>query len=252
MRKYPYKLDEMLVNEHLESTKNLLKELKPELSKAKSERNAMFFKIFGESVQECGAYGYLFLEPIPVILKHLREANKYYTWAISFDLVLDPYEYIDILSLSIVLDDVKQAQHLAAFPRARYTTPDVEAGEVVYALAESIGMLVLDSGQLQERLKACKKHLASKKIIPYDKTVSEPLIAMLEALSSGDQNAFDKALEFRQKNFTRLASMPDNRYMPNAFVDIPGLALVRMALARGLVCNETGAHLPLELLQKQA
>lgn len=248
MRKYPYKLDQAHIQENLDSARRLVADLQPEARKAKAERNAMFFKVYGKELLGLGGYSYLFCEPLSVVLGHMREAHQCFALAIAFDVVMDPYEYIDYLSLSVALHDAKQAKHLASFPRSRYANRDVEAGEIVFALAESLACLVLGSEGLSGHLAIVRKNLVSKKILPYDKMMSESLLAILESIDKLDQTAFDRAVSLRRCHYAQLCATPNHRYLPDSFIDLRGLAVMRIALEKNLRCGDPGVHLPVDLL----
>ncbi len=250
MRKYPHKVDEELLNEHRTSAEELIRELTPNLLKAETNRNAMFFKILGKEIRDCGIYAYAFGEPISKVIERLKQANAYFVKMIEFGIVMDPYEYIDYLALAIILTDADQAKKLAAFPRDRYINEDVEPGEIIYLLGESMGLLLLGNKELTERLTVARQELTSKKTTRYDRLIAETLITMIEAIITRDQTAFDQAVTARQEGFKRAHSHPDERNMPDALLDVSGLALVRIALARGLQCNVQSAYLPVELLQR--
>ena len=250
MRKYPHKVDEELLNEHRTSAEELIRELAPDLPKAETDYNAMFFKILGKEIRDCGIYSYAFEEPFSKAIDQLQQANACFAKAIAFGIVMDPYEYIDYLALAIILTDVDQAKKLAAFPRIRYVNQDVEPGEIIYLLAESMGLLLLGVNGLTERLAAAQQELVSKKITRYDRAIAETLITMIEAIANRDQTAFDQVVTARQESFKRAHNHPDERNMPDALLDVSGLALVRIALARGLQCNVQSPYLPVELLQR--
>lgn len=250
MRTYPHKIDAELLGENRASALDLIGRLGQTQAKAEADRNPVFFQILGEQVKNLGVYSYAYGEPDAQAVGHLRQANAHLAKAVAFGLVMDPYEYIDYLSLAIILTDVEQAKQLAAFPRSRYVNEEVQPGEVIYLLAEIMGMLLLGAKELPERLEAARQALASKKTSRYDRGVAQTLIALAEAVAARDQAAFDQAVAARQQDFKKAHNRADERETPGALLDIPGLALVRLAQARGLRYVTQSAYLPAELLQR--
>lgn len=250
MRKYPHKIEEDLLAENRATMEELVEGAAPDWPQAEMDHNAIFFKIVGKEILDSGIYSYAFGEPSAKVIEQLQKANACFAKAIAFGILMDPYEYIEYLALAVILTDADQAKKIAAFPRTRYIHEDVEPSELIYLLAESMGLLVLGAKDLPERLAAARQTLASKKTTRYDRVMAETLVTMAEAIASRDQTAFDQAIIARQQDFKKAHNHPDERNMPEALLDIAGLALVRMALARGLQCNAQSAYLPVELLQR--
>lgn len=250
MRAYPHKVDGEILGENRQAAEEFIAQLTPEAPNAKLEKNAAFFKLLGKEMLSYGIYSYACAEPTPKVIEKLQQANLYFTQAIAFEIIMDPYEYIDYLSLAIILTDVPQAKHLAIFPRARYRHEDVEAGEIIYLLSESLGLLLLASKELAERLATAQQELAAKKMTRYDRLIAESLIGLLAAIAARDQIAFNQAVIVRQQDFKQVHARPSERDLPEALLDLPGLALVRIALARGLQYTTQSAYLPVEILQR--
>ncbi|MDG4595262.1 MAG: Imm49 family immunity protein [Candidatus Contendobacter sp.] len=250
MRAYPHKVDEEILGENRQAAEEFIDQLTPEAPGAELEKNATFFKMLGKEMLSYGIYSYASAEPTSKVIEKLQQANLYFTKAIAFEIIMDPYEYIDYLALAIILTDAPQARHLAAFPRTRYSHEDVEAGEIIYLLSETMGLLLLASKELAERLAAAQQELAAKKMTRYDRLIAESLIGLIAAIAARDQNAFNQAVLARQQDFKRAHGHPSERDMPEALLDIPGLALVRLALARGLKYTTQSSYLPVELLQR--
>lgn len=146
MRAYPHKVDGEILGENRQAAEEFIAQLTPEAPSAELEKNAAFFKLLGKEMLSYGIYSYACAEPTPKVIEKLQQANLYFTQAIAFEIIMNPYEYIDYLSLAVILTDAPQAKHLATFPRARYRHEDVEAGEIIYLLSES---MVLDRLRLK-------------------------------------------------------------------------------------------------------
>jgi hypothetical protein len=243
-------VDEEILGENRQAAEEFIAQLTPEAPSAEIEKNAAFFKMLGKEILSYGVYSYAFAEPTLKVIEKLQKANLYFTKAIAFEIVMDPYEYIDYLALAIILTDAPQAKHLASFPRSRYSHEEVDAGEIIYLLAETMGLLLLASKALSEPLTAAQQQLAAKKITRYDRLIAESLIGLIAAIAERDQSAFNQAVIVRQQDFKRGHGHPSERDMPEALLDLPGLALVRIALARGLQYTMQSAYLPIELLQR--
>lgn len=79
-----------------------------------------------------------------------------------------------------------------------------------------------------------QQELAAKKMTCDHRLIAESLIGLLLAIAARDQIAFNQAVIVRQQDFKQAHARPSERDLPEALLDLPGLALVRIALARGL------------------
>ena len=248
MRKYPQKIDEEILAENFESTLEFIDDVIGDQQEADEDENAMYFKILGQEYRSAAAFGYALEQAAEGVVKHMEKADACFEKAVDFEILMDPYEYIDHLSMAIVMGNKGLAERLCGFSEQDYASEDVDAGKIIYLLARIEAAIAMgDDEDLGAALAEAQKQLG-KKNAKYDKLMTQALVSLARAICENDQKAFDDALAARAKDFARLNAHPDDRESPEALMDIPGMAFIRVGLSKGLKCGIGSVYWPETIL----
>lgn len=249
MREYPHGLDEEILPEDLEVEQETIEELKEDLEQAIEEDDAVLINGLGEAHYFVACYSYALGESPSNIKPFLTKALEYNFLAFRLGIVLDVYEFIQLLSLARVLGNREIAEALARAKRSRYTDNDVEAEEVVFATAELLSALIVRDDETAAKILAANnpETIDAKKIYRYDRMIFFPLLQLLNAIYKNDENKFAAALQNRQKEFVDFFKRSDEKNDPEALIDIPGLAVLILAKQRGLSYTDASVYRPVGL-----
>lgn len=250
MRTYPHKPDQENVEFNLRTALEQIRTLteKFEAAGGKSS-NPSFFQILAgaQTATACGLYATE--QPIAKVEEYVREASKNLARAIELKVEIDPVEFVDIQAAAVVAGDDNFAALLAQLPRKRYTSEDVDATEIHFLVAEMFSDLILGRDkELTARLAMLKKKLIGKKVSKEEHLWADTLVSIAAAIGAGQQEALDTALIAREKDYAKTYRSPDEREEPDSLLDLAGLALLRLALRRGLKYSGTSVYLAAELL----
>ena len=249
MRAYPHKIDQEILDEHRQSSREMIESSLPGIEEARAQRGAALIQGFGEEMRDWAKLCYAYEEPLAEIAAKLRQASAHFASALEFDITLDPWEYLQYLTLAVVVRDTSFASRLVNEGRQRYTNPNVDGDELIYLTAEIAADLAAGRAtQLQPRISAALTQLQSKRIDRLERLYTEGLVRMAAAMAARDQTAFDQALAAHAKDFQKRVDRPGERSRPRSLLDIEGLAFIRFALDRGLQCRLTSPYLPVDLL----
>ena len=250
MRKYPHGLDEEILPRDLEIEQQKVDEDKPKIKKAIADKRAIFVKALGEEYYSVGAYGYA-LDKSPTEIKEpLSKALEYHFSAFRMGVVTDVYEFITLLSLAVVLGESEIAKSAAGAKRERYTHPDIEAEEIVFTVAELMSAFVRKDETAIGKILAANNpnEIDTKKIYRYDRMVFFPLLRPMAAIHQKDADGFAAAMRTRQEEFVKFYARSDRKNIPEALIDMPGLAVAAFAKQGGVDYSDTSVYRPYELI----
>lgn len=246
MRDYPHGLDEEILPDDLEIEQETINELEVDLEKASEEENALFFQALGEAYYAVACYGYALGESPSKTKELLAKALEYHFTSFKIGIVYDVFEFINLISLAIVLNEKETLNSLAKTEKSRYTDEDVEADNIVFAVAELLSAFVRkDENTITKIITANNPDsLDSKKIFRYDRMIFFPLLQLLNAIHKTNVNNFATALQTRENEFVRFFSRTDELNDPEALIDMPGLAVTKLAVERGLTFIDSSVYRP--------
>jgi hypothetical protein len=246
-RSYPHGLDAETIDDQLNADREMIAEMSEEL--AHEPDNAMMSGEIGQAYRSVACYRYAKGESASAVRGDLATGLNLMTRGFGLGLVTDPYDFVQMLALSEVLADSGALSALGRAERDSYTNEDVEAGEVVYAVAEAMRAASrADWSAMTAPLAPYLGASPPKRMLRYDKLVYFPLIELFAALEARDGLQFQAALQRREKDFAQFFARADDQNDPEALIDMPGLALVRLALVGGLAVSDASVYRPRELL----
>jgi hypothetical protein len=246
-RSYPHGLDSETLEDDLASDRELIADMREDL--AQEPDNALMQNEIGIAWRSVGCYRYAIGEPGSAIRGDLTTALDLLQRAFTLGMAIDPYDYIQMLALSVVVGSAASRSHLAAADRAAYTNEDVEAGDIVYVAATALAAAVRsDKVALAAAVKPYAAGVVPKRLERYDRLVYFPLIELVRALEAGDSAQFEAALVRREQDFVQFFRRADQKNDPEALIDMPGLALIALARGRKLQVQAPSVYRPLDLL----
>lgn len=251
MREYPHGLEAEILPDDLAIEQATVDDYEGEVENARVEENALLFSGLGTAYHYVACYSYALGESPPKVKELLRKALEHHVTAFKIGIALDPFEFIQLISLAIVLDDREASELFAKQPRSRYTNEDVKADEVVYTVAELISAFVLKDKNTSERILGANNPdtMDAKKIFRYDRMIFFPLLSLLSAIQKKDSNKFTVSMNVRETEFVKFFSRTDEKNDPEALIDLPGLAVLILAKEQGLAVEDKSVYRPKGLNQ---
>jgi len=253
MREYPHGLDEEILPEDLETEQGLIIRLQPFLEQAYIERKSSLFKGLGKCYYAVGCISYALGEPTAKINEPLGKALEYLYNAFEMDIPLTAYDFIRLLSLSVVLGNSDIAQVLARTKRTRYTNENVEVEEITFAVAGLMSAFVREDEKSIAKILAenSSDKIDTNKIFRHDRLLYFPLFRLLEAVHRKDSAMFERRMQARQTDFVKLFSRAPRKNDPDALIDMPGLAIAAFAGKNGINVTDTSVYRPYDLIRER-
>ena len=252
MKKYPHRLDEETLPERLEREQAKVVEDEAEIEEAVKNKRAIFVKALGEEYYSVGVYGYALDEAPAKVKTALSKSLEYHFSAFRMGVVTDVYEFLTILSLAVVLGETEIAESAAAARRDRYTNPNIEAEEIVFIVAELLSAFVRKDETAIGKILAANNpdEIDSNKIYKYDRMIFFPLLRLMAAIHRRDDANFTALLKARNDDFAKFYARVNDKNMPEALIDMPGLAVAALAKERGINFTDTSVYRPSELITR--
>lgn len=247
MRTYPHGTDPERIAENLADESTTVAADDPAVADAVERRNAMFLWMHGESLQAVAAYRYALGEEPAAVRAELERSVALRVRAIELGIVLDPFDFIGVLSLAIVLQR-EEARVLASLPRERYTNDDVIADPLLYGLAAILSALVLGDAATAQQLASDLAAADITNVHRYDRMLFHPLILLLHAVQGGDAAGVARGFAHRDAELIRFFRRADDPNDPEALLDVPGLAVAMLARQRGMHVADDSVYRPQALL----
>ena len=246
IRNYPHGLDEEILPDDFEVEKERADDLEEDLNAEIAEENAIYVDSYAEANYFAACYKYALGESPDNLKPLLAKALENWFLAVRFGIVMDVYEFIRLLALARAVGNREIAEALAKTKRDRYTDPDVEAEEIVFAVAELLAAFIRRDDEAVALVLAENNPatIDEKKIYRYDRMIYFPLLEMMNAIHQGDSAKFAAALEKRQKQFVDFFKRSTEKNDPEALIDMPGLAVAVIARRRDLKFTDSSVYRP--------
>jgi hypothetical protein len=250
MKKYPHGLDEETLPEDLELQEEIITRLEPNVEEAYDNRQSFLFKGLGKCYYAVGCCRYALDEPPAKVKESLSKAFETLYTGFDFELPLQAYEFIKLLSLAVVTGNSETAKTLANTKRDRYTNKDVKVEEITFAVAGLISAFVRKDKAAVEKILAENKpdQIESNKIFRFDRMLYLPLLPLLEAVYKNDTAKFAAAMQNREKEFVSFYKRAEIKNDPDALIDMPGLAIIAIARKHGINFASNSVYRPSELI----
>lgn len=252
MRTYPHGLDDEILQDDLEIELETVKEVEEEIEEERDGENALLFQALGEANYAVGCYSYAMGDSPEKIKKYFDQALENHFTSLKKGIIIDPFEFLTLLSLSIVRGNKTVGEELAKFPRDRYTNQDVQADELIFTIAELMSAFVRRDENSISRILAANnpETIDTKNIYRYDRMIFFPLLPLLSALQKKEANRFVSAMNERDAEFVRFHKRSNEKNNPEILIDINGLAILALAKERGIVHTLESVYRPVALIKE--
>lgn len=250
MKAYAHTLDADRIAENLASEREALARGDAEIAEHERAGNALFLFMHGESLQTAVAYRYALGEPAAALRDDLTRSLRPRVRAIELGVVVDPFDFTNLLALAISLRRSDETRSLATLDPPRYSNPDVVADPIVFAVALLLKAFAIDPAALpalSQELDPARGNVAE--IYRYDRMLFVPLVELLRAVVARDQIALEAGFARRDEELARFFRRADDPSDPQALLDIRGLAVAALALDRRLRVADDSPYRPLDLLR---
>ena len=252
MREYPHGLDEEFLPDDIESARERIDEFEKELKESPDEAGPLMIQYLGKAYYATACYKYALGEAPASIRGTLATAFQHLFSAFETDVLLDVYEFINLISLAVVLGEDKSAKALADTPRDRYTNEGVAADETVFTAAQVMSAFVKRDEDFVARTfsKNNPDTAETKNIYRYDRLLYFPLLRLLNIVHRRDANRLGEAFRTRDGDFVRYWRRADDKNDPDALIDMNGLAITVFARQRALPFSDSSVYRPIELIKE--
>lgn len=213
------------------------------------ERGGDFLPFNAKTGLECALRAYALEQDDETVRIYFREAAWSFGKAIEVGAPVHLADYVDQLSVALILRDQAQVMLLSGLNRSRYTHPDMEFAEILYRITGIEAEMA--AGRLEaarEQLAGAQAELAARKHHRIVLQEVESVLPIEQAILDSDQAALQIALQCRHDAYHRKFTQPRIRHMAEGAIDLRGLGLVRLGLDAGLQCTVQSVYFPLHVL----
>jgi hypothetical protein len=218
----------------------------------KQQGNAAFFRMWVLEGLNLARTGYIFDLSFTEMKQALRSSLPQLQEVIEIDGAISPIEMRRYLGAALVGEDVNFIEWLAQLPKANYTLPAIEISQAGYLLvqAQQAGASG-ERGEFDFLQKEFAAALTPKKLkvnSKSEKEIYEPLSALLQSISNGNQAAFEKAWAEKGIAWNKKYSRPSEKANSEGILDFETLGIGKIAQTFGLTVPGTNSYAPVSLL----
>jgi len=252
MRKTGHKVDTAMMKDSFDDYRQELKEHPAGVKEALAEANADYFSGHVDYAIDVTRLGYLFDLSFKELLDILNKALPDLQVSVKMESKVDPGKMGAILGAALWTRNPKVVKWLGGLPKKAYVDPDIEASEILYDLiaAEQAGLRE-DRTAFDAAVKKLRPGLAPKKLAVDPKLETAmygPVVAVLEALSAGDQAGFDNAWKQLGEGWKKRFGRSSESANYEGILDLEGVGLALIAQKFGLKVPDTNPYVPADLL----
>jgi hypothetical protein len=206
-----------------------------DIAEAEQRHHAPFFQFGWTDRVRLANLDYAFEASMSDVRTLLLEACKYAEKSVQFGLKLHPDMFVSILALANICSQEAFLKRLECMNRADYTDPEVITDEIDFLTAELLARTSAEQeAAAKKTLDAAHKRLEYKKISPFTRRATTPLVAFAGGILKRDASEFDKCVKAELDQHRTKFATSDGRNDPMAFLDLNCLGLLKIAGRYGL------------------
>ena len=165
-----------------------------------------------------------------------------------------PWPFYELLCVAIAFGSADDQLAFCRVEEIIYFNQDKEENRVHHQyVADAIALLkdvISDRPVAEESLKALLEATNHPKRNKDEQRFVAPVVRGIIALLQGDKDAWDKAVQLCLDCHLSEVKSGDYRMKKNGFICMPGMALIKMGLAKGWKTDIDSLYLPLALLEE--
>jgi hypothetical protein len=245
MRDYPHKPDPAHLGTLRADKREACAEIEEGLSEALAERNDVFFSEGRRYALELAALEYAFEAPLGDVRALLSRASAHSAQAIALGYRLGTGLYLHDLCLARLAKNDEYARKLEGME-----AKEAKGHDAFFRVCELLADLsARRKKSAKDRLPQASRALASETLTPGAKARLAPIVAIAEAILSGDKEKLNASVEGILKSQEKFNRTQDGRDNPLTLLEIPTLGLLAIAGEYGLATTVRSVYLPLSLLE---
>lgn len=251
MRDYPHQPSEKVLVRNREAFLEIFKPDGAPVGSPAATEPEPFWTGNAENGRFCAAYLYALEAPLEAVRYYLGLSNASFSTGMVRRAPFDLDAVMQQLASAVIVKDADLATKLCTLPAERYQIDDVEFLPSTTREFDVWKAIVLGSRDAAaQSLQRAVTGLAADRIPRAFHDDSETMIALMNAVLTGDAAALDVALARRAKIIASNFKSPSLRQNPASLLDLRGLAIVAIGIRMGVVPTAGSVYHPLDLVVK--